>query len=74
MNWYELDEGQRIKEVYSKYSIKDFWDWWSGGDTKVMEVRIKDYNIIKEVADKFKVPWSSSGVYVDNAIMLKQII
>jgi len=74
MNWYELEEGDRIKQFYSKYSIQEFWDWWSGGDSKVMEVRIKDYKLLRETADKFKVPYSTSGVYVNNATSLKQII
>jgi len=74
MKWYEMSEEDRIKNVYSKYTIKDFWDWWSGGENNVMEVRIKDYKLIKTTAQKFKIPYSPSGVYVWNHILLKNVI
>ena len=46
--WYNLSEQERIEIVYSQYTIKDFWYWWSGGEQKVMEVRIKDFPLIKD--------------------------
>ena len=72
--WYKLDEKERIKEVYSKYTIKQFWDWWANGDIAFMEVRIKDWELIKQVGKKFNIPFSSSGVYVKNDIELKNVI
>lgn len=74
MKWYELNEEDKIKNVYSKYKIKDFWDWWSNGEQKVMEVRIKDFALIKQVANKYELPYSASGVYVWNDILLKNVI
>ena len=74
MNWYNLDEKNRIKEYYSKYSIKNFWDWWANGENRVMEVRIKDWQLIKQVAAKFKLPYSLSGVYVFDSTQLKNVI
>ena len=71
VEWHELTEEQRIKEVYSKYTIKDFWNWWEGS---VMEVRIMDWKLIKEVADRFKLPYSASGVYVWTSEQLKNVI
>jgi hypothetical protein len=56
--WYKLDEKERITEVYTKYSIKDFWDWWQGAEHKVMEVRIKDFLLIKQVSQKLNIPYS----------------
>lgn len=74
MKWYELSEEQRIKEVFSKHTIKNFWDWWTNGKDKTMEVRIMDFNLIKEIGNKYKLPYSSSGVYVDSAEKLKTVI
>lgn len=74
MEWFEYNTEERIKQVYSKYTIKDFWDWWSGGEPKVMEVRIRDYALIKQLVNKYKFPYSSSGVYVNDAQQLKTVI
>lgn len=74
MEWYEQNEKERIKNVYSKYTIKDFWNWWSGNINQVMEVRIKDWAIIKQVGNKYKLPYSSSGVYVWSWEQLKIVI
>jgi len=74
MKWYELDEGERIKQVFSKYSIADFWDWWSDKQEIFMEVRIKNWELIKEVATKYSLPFSSSGIYVCNQNQLKTVI
>jgi len=72
--WYNYSEEDRIEKVYSQFSIKDFWNWWSNNEQKVMEVRIKDFNIIKEVSAKYNLPYSSSGIYVWNDEQLKLII
>jgi len=72
--WYDLDEKECIKQVYSKYTIKEFWDFWSDKKLRHMEVRIKDYELIKTTADKFKLPWCSSGVFVCNDVQLKNVI
>ena len=69
-----MSEEERIKNIYSKYTISSFWDWWCSGENKVMEVRIKDYNLIKQTAEKFDISYSRSGVYVWNHIMLKNVI
>lgn len=69
--WYDLSDDERIKNFYSKYSIKDFWDFW-GGD--VMEVRIKDFPLIKQIKERFGYPISASGVYVSSSIELKNVI
>src|SRR3972149_3031022 len=74
MNWHELNEEKRVKDIYSKHSIEDFWNWWSNNQNRVMEVRIKDFDLIKEIANKFNIPFSASGVYVKNAEELKRVI
>lgn len=72
--WYKLSESERIQQVYALHTIKDFWDWWSDGEEKVMEVRIKDFARIKELAKELQIPYSPSGVYVWNDILLKEVI
>jgi hypothetical protein len=74
MEWYSLSVEDRIKEVYSKFNISDFFKWWQGDSGKYMEVRIMDYNLIKEVANKLNISYSKSGVYVNNAVQLKNVI
>jgi len=74
MEWYKFDEEERIKQVYSKFTIQQFWNWWSGGENKVMEIRIKDKDIIKSVANRLNIPWNYSGVYINNSALLKRVI
>lgn len=74
MKWHELNEKDRINQVYSKFTIKQFWDWWSNNENLVMEIRIKDIPLLKEIAIKLKLQWSYSGVYVTNATELKSVI
>ena len=72
--WYEFDQDDRIKNVFSKYTIQQFWDFWSNKETHFMEVRIKDVSLIKQVAQRFQIPYSMSGVYVKDAKELKNVI
>ena len=74
VHWFELDEKERISEFYSKYAINDFWNWWSKGEDIFMEVRIKDFNLIREVATTLSLPYNQSGIYVNNGVMLKNVI
>jgi len=71
MKWYELTEEDRIKKIYSKYSIKQFWNWWDCG---AMEVRINDFNTIKVVGKKLRLPYNRSGIYVRNSDELKKVM
>ena len=74
INWYEMKEKERIKKVYCKYTIMDFWKWWREGQNKIMEVRIRDYEIIREVAERYNLNYSPCGVYIYDIILLKQVI
>ena len=74
MKWYELDESQRLAQIYSKYSVQAFWDWWSDKEEKFMEVRIKDWKLAKETAIRYKIPYSTSGVYVKTGQELKNVL
>lgn len=74
VEWYELDEEERIKQVYTKYTIKDFLEWWQNKSSNVMEIRIKDYILLKEVAKKYDLPYSDSGIYVYTTEQLKVVI
>lgn len=74
MTWYNINEEDRVKNVYSKYTIEDFWNWWSDKKQKAMEVRINKWEKIKETAKKFNIQYSTSGVYVWDYVMLKRVI
>lgn len=74
VEWYEYNEDERIKQVYTKYTIKDFLDWWQNKSNNVMEIRIRDFNLIKEVSKKLNLNYSSSGVYIYTVEQLKQVI
>ena len=74
MEWYELEEGERVKQVYSRFKIRDFFNWWQDGQQRIMEIRIKDYNMIKEVATRYNIPYSPSGVYIWQGYQLQNVI
>ena len=72
--WYEYNEKDRIQNVFGKYTIQQFWDFWSNKEHHYMEVRIKNVPLIKEISFKLQIPYSMSGVYVKNATELKDVI
>lgn len=72
--WYQLDEKERIKEIYSKYTIKDFWDWWSDDKSLWMEIRTVDWKFAKEIGKRFSLKYSQTGVFVNSATHLKNVI
>lgn len=74
MEWYNYSEKDRIENVYKKYNLNDFWDWWSSKENKVMEVRIKDFKLLQSIAKQFNMPYSASGIYVWNYEMLKLVV
>ncbi len=74
MSWFYLNEEERIKQVYSKFKLRDFWTWWEKGEDSYMEIRIMNFGVIKEVATILKLPFSVSGIYVNNAVQLKNVI
>ena len=65
--WYEYDENERVKNVYGKTTLQD-------NQSKVMEIRIKDFLLAKQIANKLNLPYSASGVYVDNVEQLKYVL
>jgi len=74
MEWCNYSEKDRIENVYKKYNLNDFWDWWSGKEQKVMEVRIKDFKLLQQIAKQYNMPYSASGIYVLNYEMLRLVI
>lgn len=69
-----MDEEQRIKEVYTKYKIKDFFDWWSDNTNTWMEIRTIDWTIAHDIGLKCDVYYSHTGVFVNNVEQLKKVI
>jgi hypothetical protein len=74
IKWYEIDEQERIKQFYSKYTIEDFWNWWSDKQKVWMEIRTVDWKFAKQIAEKCFVYHTHSGVFVENALQLKRVI
>jgi hypothetical protein len=74
MEWWQLDEEQRIKQVYTKYKLKDFWNWWSDNSNEWMEVRTIDWKIAKEIGINCNVYYSHTGVFVNNVEQLIKVI
>ena len=74
MKWYEYDIKERYDKVYSKHTLDDFWSWWSDDRQAVMEVRVKNWQLVKEYSDKFHAPHASCGIFVDEAWKLKKVV
>lgn len=74
IEWFNLSEPDKVKEVYSKFTLVDFWNFWSDGKSRVMEVRIKDWDIKKKIHEEFGYPYSMSGVFVKDSNELKNVI
>jgi len=72
--WYELPEERRIEFTYSKYTIEDFWNWWSDKKSYWMEIRTIDWKFAKEMGVKLNIPYSHTGVFVSNYLDLKKSI
>ena len=74
MEWYEYNEEDRIKNVYSKYTIQNFFEWWQNGTNNIMEIRITNFELIKKLANELQLPYSKSGLYISNVAELKTLI
>lgn len=73
--WYSMSEENRIKNVYSKYTIQQFFEWWSNNEKRIMEVRIRNNTeVIKQIHKKYGYPMSLSGIYITNYFQLKRVI
>jgi len=55
-------------------TLKDYWNFITHNTDSTFEVRIKSYDWLKAVAEKLKIPYSKSGVYVNNNITLFKVI
>jgi len=69
--WYEL---KNKIDCYSKYTIKDFWDWWSDKKESWMEIRILKWEQAKQIGTGLKVYYSHTGVFVNTSDDLKRVI
>lgn len=74
MKWYELKPKQRYLEVYSKYSIDDFYNWWSDEQNDYMELRFDTWEFAVEAREKFFVSGNKSSVYTNNPEKIGKII
>lgn len=74
VEWYELEESDRVKKVYSKFKINDFWNWWSDGQPLWMEVRTTDWKVAQQLGVSLGLYYSHTGVFVRSANQLKKVI
>ena len=72
--WYELPINERLKQVYKRFSIEEFWNWWSNAEDVYMELRINNKRMMFDYAKKYKVPVSKSGIFVNSAWKLRKAI
>jgi hypothetical protein len=72
-NWYELSNKEKY-DLYNSTSVQQFWDWWSDKEEVYMEVRIKDFELMKSYADKYRVPMSASGLFIKSGWQLEKIL
>lgn len=53
--------------------LEQFWEWLNP-DNDYYEIRIKNYNLIKFIAEKLNISYSASGVYINNLEDYKKIL
>jgi hypothetical protein len=74
MKWYEYNLKDRYTKVYNQHSLEDFWNWWTDDKEDYMEVRVKNWEQVKDYSDKFHVPHASCGMFVNEAWQLKKVV
>jgi len=75
MKWYELDLKTRYNEVYKKYSLVDFFYWWTDkDDPEWMEIRFDDWKIAKECSLKYYLKFNKASVFINKPIQLINIV
>jgi len=72
--WFNLEINDRIKNIYSSYTIEQFWNWWSDNEPFYMEIRTIKWEDAKEIGTKLKIPYSNTDVFVNNSKNLKRVI
>ena len=69
--WYNIED---LSTIYRKYSLLQFYNWWTNGTNKIMELRITNVDTIKMIAKKYNLEWSYSGVYIETPEHLSNIV
>jgi hydroxymethylpyrimidine pyrophosphatase-like HAD family hydrolase len=72
--WYEHELNTRITEVYKKYTIKDFFDWWSDGSDDWLELRFDTWKFSELVLKKIKCYKNLNSVFVNNYRQIEQVL
>ena len=72
--WYELNIKERYENVYKKHSIKDFMSWWSDDSECYMEIRFESWELAKECANGFKLPYDKRSIFVKHAWQLENVL
>jgi len=74
MKWYELNNEERTNNIYLKFSIKEFYNWWSNQTNNWMEIRTVDWEQAKEIGKTLSIPYSHTGVFINNEVNLGNAI
>lgn len=75
MEWYELNINDRYEQIYKKFSLVDFFYWWTDKDNpEYMEIRFEDWKLAKECSQKFFLKSNKASVFVYKPIDLINII
>ena len=70
-----LSEEEKQKQIYSKYSLKDFWEFWKHGEDEVMELSFPNlrWHNVKE-QNKNNLPQNKNSVFVNNPEQLLELL
>lgn len=72
--WYEFEGLDRIKNVYKKHSLQDFFNWWNDEKNQVMEIRFQEWKYADECSKLFFVQKHKQSVFIDNHEKLIKIV
>src|SRR6056297_2144682 len=73
-NWYELNIKDRYNNIYKKYSLEEFLNWWNDGEEEYMEIRFDDWTFAKEASNRFGIPYNKRSVFIKHHWQINQLL
>jgi len=75
IKWYEYDIKDRYENVYKKFSILDFYNWWSDkNEDEYMEIRFQKWQHAELCQQKFNLYKHKNSVFINKDWQLKNIV